>query len=132
MGFRKSIKVGKGVRVNIGKKGISSLSLGGKGLTLNASEKGIRATGSIPGSGISHAKVVYKPDGTSKHVNLKSSLPPQIDTDVRKVSFLLGMGIFFLPYIFAWYTLRKGHSTILRVTSFAWLFWLIYSVIQQP
>ena len=52
MGFRKSIKVGKGVRVNIGKKGISSLSLGGKGLTLNASEKGIRATGSIPGSGI--------------------------------------------------------------------------------
>ncbi|AXV67730.1 DUF4236 domain-containing protein (plasmid) [Pseudoalteromonas lipolytica] len=132
MGFRKSIKVGKGVRVNIGKKGISSLSLGGKGLTLNASEKGIRATGSIPGSGISHAKVVYKPDGTSKHVNLKSSLPPQIDTDVRKVSFLLGMGIFFLPYIFAWYTLRKGHSTISRVTSFAWLFWLIYSVIQQP
>ncbi|MCG9733396.1 DUF4236 domain-containing protein [Pseudoalteromonas shioyasakiensis] len=132
MGFRKSIKVGKGVRVNIGKKGISSLSLGGKGLTLNASEKGIRATGGIPGSGISHAQVVYKPDGTSKHVNLKSSLPPQIDTDVRKVRFLLGMGIFFLPYIFAWYTLRKGHSTISRVTSFAWLFWLIYSVIQQP
>ena len=62
-GVSKEYKVGKGVRVNIGKKGISSLSLD-KGLTLNASEKGIRATGSIPGSGISHAKVVYKPDGT--------------------------------------------------------------------
>jgi len=31
MKFRKSLKIAKGVRVNIGKKGLSSVSLGGKG-----------------------------------------------------------------------------------------------------
>lgn len=130
MRFRKSIKIAKGVQVNIGKKGITSLSFGGKGLTLNASEKGIRATGSISGSGLSHSEMIYKSGGTLKHENLQDSLSIQIDSGARKVSFLLGLGIFLLPYIFAWYTLRKGHSMISRVISFAWLFWLIYSVIR--
>jgi len=39
----------------------------------------------------------------------------------RKVNFLLGLGIFLLPYIFSWFTLRKGHSTQARVLSFFWL-----------
>lgn len=39
----------------------------------------------------------------------------------RSVSFLLGVGIFFLPFIFAWFTLREGHSTLSRVVSFVWL-----------
>ncbi len=47
---------------------------------------------------------------------MNSAQPP-----TRKVSILLGIGIFFIPLIFAWFTLRKGHSTLARVLSFVWL-----------
>lgn len=39
----------------------------------------------------------------------------------RKVGILLGIGIFLLPIVFAWFTLRRGHSTLSRVVSFVWL-----------
>lgn len=39
----------------------------------------------------------------------------------RKVGLLLGAGIFFLPIVFAWFTLRKGHSKLARVLSLGWL-----------
>ncbi len=39
----------------------------------------------------------------------------------RKVGIGLGVGIFFLPIVFAWFLLRKGHSTVSRVLGFAWL-----------
>ncbi|APR37239.1 DUF4236 domain-containing protein [Paraburkholderia sp. SOS3] len=47
-GFRKSIKIAPGLRVNLSKSGIST-SIGGKGLTYNT--RG-RVTASIPGTGI--------------------------------------------------------------------------------
>ncbi len=37
--FRKSVKIAPGIRVNFGKKG-SSLSIGGRGATVNISKKG--------------------------------------------------------------------------------------------
>lgn len=47
------------------------------------------------------------------------------DTDsaapTRKVGILLGIGIFLLPIIFAWFTLRRGHSTLSRIVAFVWL-----------
>ena len=39
----------------------------------------------------------------------------------RKVGFLLGIGIFFIPYLFSWLTLRKGFSVTARYISFSWL-----------
>lgn len=51
--FRKSINLGKGVRVNLGKRG-ASLSVGGRGLTYNIGRKGGRASIGIPGTGISY------------------------------------------------------------------------------
>lgn len=39
----------------------------------------------------------------------------------RKVGFLLGLGILLFPVLFAWFTLRNGHSTKARVISFIWL-----------
>lgn len=39
----------------------------------------------------------------------------------RKMSFLLGLGIFLIPIIFAWFTLRQGYSTLARAVSFIWL-----------
>ena len=39
----------------------------------------------------------------------------------KKVGFLLGLGIFFMPYFFSWFTLRKGHSGLSKGLSFAWM-----------
>lgn len=39
----------------------------------------------------------------------------------RPVSFLLGIGIFLVPIIFSWFTLRRGHSALSRIFSFSWL-----------
>lgn len=58
-------------------------------------------------------------------------MPPSVDRIVsarkplpegqRRVSVLLGIGIFLLPWLFAWFLLRKGHSTLSRVVGFIWL-----------
>jgi hypothetical protein len=39
----------------------------------------------------------------------------------RKVSLVLGIGIFLLPIVFVWFLLRKGHSTPARILGFGWL-----------
>lgn len=39
----------------------------------------------------------------------------------RSVGILLGLGVLIAPLIFAWFTLRKGHTTTAKVVSFAWL-----------
>lgn len=39
----------------------------------------------------------------------------------KKVSIPLAIGIFLIPLIFAWFTLKKGYSTKARVLSFGWL-----------
>jgi hypothetical protein len=51
--FRKRIRLGKGVYLNLGKRG-SSLSIGRRGATMNVSKKGVRDTFSVPGTGISY------------------------------------------------------------------------------
>jgi hypothetical protein len=45
---------------------------------------------------------------------------PQPPAPSRKVGILLGIGIFVMPYIFSWFTLRKGHSTLARGLAFGW------------
>ena len=39
----------------------------------------------------------------------------------RHVDFWLGLGIILMPYVFAWFTLREGHTKKARVISFIWL-----------
>lgn len=56
--FRKRIKLFPGVAINIGKTGVTSCSIGGKGLTVNVSKKGTRATVGIPGTGISYTEKI--------------------------------------------------------------------------
>ncbi|MFC4403280.1 DUF4236 domain-containing protein [Gracilibacillus xinjiangensis] len=53
--FRKSFKVAPGVRMNIGKRGVST-SIGGKGGRVNFSSRGVSVGTSIPGTGISYNK----------------------------------------------------------------------------
>lgn len=127
--FRKSIKILPGVRVNVSNKGVNSVSVGRRGAKVNISKKGIRNTVGIPGSGLSYSS--YTPYNNSKGQKAMSShMQDYEEYDEygddeyeyeRPVGFLLGLGIFVLPLVFAWFTLRQGHTTRARVISFIWL-----------
>ncbi len=43
----------------------------------------------------------------------------------REVGPLLGLGIFFVPQLFSWFTLRSGHSKLARGLAFGWLGFLV-------
>lgn len=49
----------------------------------------------------------------------------------RKVSVLLGIGILFIPYIFSWFTLRKGYSNLARIVSMVWLCVVFVSLVSN-
>jgi len=50
----------------------------------------------------------------------------------RKVSALLGIGIFLIPFLFSWLTLRKGYSKLSRVIAFGWMGVVILAVAEEP
>lgn len=56
--FRRSMKIGPGVRWNFGKKS-TSFSLGPRGLKLTAGTRGVRTTVGIPGTGISYTSTTH-------------------------------------------------------------------------
>ncbi len=58
--FRKSIKVLPGIRLNVGKNGINSVSVGGRGVTTNIGKHGAHTTYSIPGTGINYRTGSHK------------------------------------------------------------------------
>lgn len=51
----------------------------------------------------------------------KPNLNADITKNKRQTGFWLVSGIFFLPIIFSWFSLKKGYSTKLRVIAFLWL-----------
>ena len=55
--FRKSVRIAKGVRLNVSKSGVSA-SFGGHGFTTSVGKRGVRATAGIPGTGISYSTKV--------------------------------------------------------------------------
>jgi len=80
-----------------------------------------------------HAGVVYesedeakrvKEDFASRTVNgtiYQSKKEADIARSQKHVGILLGVGILFLPYVFSFFTLRKGYSKKSRLLSFGWL-----------
>lgn len=57
--FRKGLSLLPGVRLNFSKSG-ASLSLGGRGMSVNLSPSGVRTTVGVPGSGMSYRSPTYK------------------------------------------------------------------------
>ena len=53
--FRRSVSVAPGIRLNVTKNGLNSVSLGGPGASLNMGRGGTRTTVGLPGSGISYS-----------------------------------------------------------------------------
>ncbi|MEE1981383.1 hypothetical protein [Shewanella xiamenensis] len=69
----------------------------------------------------------------NNHHTVKSNIEKStfaVDTLDRKVSPALGLGIVFFPVIFAWFTLRRGHSSLSRILSFLWLAVICINVIS--
>ncbi|WP_319783691.1 OB-fold protein [Oceanisphaera sp. IT1-181] len=71
--------------------------------------------------------IITCPDCNKDISNLAESCPhcgrPSFEAPkkTRSVSVLLGVGIVLLPIVFAWFTLRDGHTKKSKVISFAWL-----------
>lgn len=62
--FRGSIRIVRGVRLNISKSGVSA-SIGRRGATVNISKHGVRQTYGVPGTGISYSR--YRAHGKGIH-----------------------------------------------------------------
>jgi hypothetical protein len=52
--FRKSVKILPGVRLNFGKGGFTSTTIGGRWFKTNVGGRGVRHTVSVPGTGVSY------------------------------------------------------------------------------
>lgn len=82
----------------------------------------------IPKSSLQNQAPSPKPQ--YNHISQDDGDLEYYEDDCRSVSLLLGFGIFLAPYIFAWFTLRQGHSVIARSISFAWLIIFIVAVLN--
>lgn len=127
--FRKSFKIAPCVRLNVGKKGISSVSVGGRGARITVSGKKTTTTLGIPNSGLSYSTSTPHRTNRQRGVQNLTSITTQNNFDnnlitqppTRHISALLLIGIALMPYIFVWFTLRKGYSNLTRLLCFGWL-----------
>ena len=89
--FRKSIKLMPGVRLNIGKSGVSA-SVGVKGASVNVGKRGVRGTVGVPGTGISYSETLTSSGNTQQAL---SSQPQNsgVSQGRSKVSPFLGVFI---------------------------------------
>lgn len=133
MRFRKGFKIAKGVRLNIGKKGVSSISLGGRGATVNVGSKGVKTTSSIKGTGISHIQKIASFGSTKKKKAQNQTLPEGtvVLSPGREVGPLLAIGVILMPFIFSWVTLRPGYSAGARGFSLGWMALLTYILLSN-
>ena len=85
--FRKSLKIAPGVKLNITKKGISSLSVGKNGARVNIGKKGVRTTAGIPKTGLSYSKF------SSYENKNRAATQPESNSGSAGVGTLLLIGI---------------------------------------
>jgi hypothetical protein len=95
--FRKSVKILPGVRLNFGKGGFTSTTLGGKWLKTNLSGRGTKHTFSVPGTGVSYqtdAKSRAQDNSASNGVNWVLILLGLVLVLVLLVIILVGTVLF--------------------------------------
>lgn len=78
-GFRKSVNLGGGVRMNVGKKGIG-FSAGTKGARISTGPRGTRARVSIPGTGIYYEQKL----GASKNSSRRTTYNANQNIEIQK------------------------------------------------
>jgi Protein of unknown function (DUF4236) len=89
--YRRSIKIAPGVRLNVGKQGINSVSVGRRGMTTNIGSKGTRMTLGIPGTGLSYytRRVPFRKTA-------QSSPAPAVGV---RVAVAVAIGVFVLLFL---------------------------------
>lgn len=101
LNFRKSLKIAPGVKVNITKKGVSSLSVGKNGARVNIGKKGVKTTVGLPRTGISHSKFSsYKKESTRKEPDFNN--PDNLLGYPKSEWIIAGIIGFFLLVFFIW------------------------------
>lgn len=65
-------------------------------------------------------------------MNTDASASKMTDQSDRNVGAALGIGILLAPYIFVWFLLRRGHSSLSRIIGFLWLGFVILVAIAMP
>ena len=116
--FRRSVRLAPGIRWNVGLKS-SSISVGGRGATLNFGKRGARATVGLPGTGISfsHAlgpgrrrgtnSMLRSPNAPSGGQARPTAMPlfPKVNPDEYGVSRvpwkLIGIGVALATLLFS-------------------------------
>jgi hypothetical protein len=63
--FRKSFKILPGVRLNVGSKGISSVSIGKRGASVSVGKSGTYVNAGIPGTGLSYREKINASSGAN-------------------------------------------------------------------
>ncbi|NLG87185.1 MAG: DUF4236 domain-containing protein [Firmicutes bacterium] len=122
--FRRSIKIGKGTRINISKSGVG-MSVGGKVLRAGVGPRGAYRTLRVPGTGLYHMEYLGtgKQKGSTKQDNNEvivgtTSLPPELAPKVRAMGCLTVVLSLFL--LFVWWPaglLAFGISIYLRTNT---------------
>jgi hypothetical protein len=56
--FQKRIRLAKGISLNLGKKGVSSVRVGRRGAGISTGRRGTRLSAGLPGTGMSASKKV--------------------------------------------------------------------------
>ncbi|MDR5659477.1 DUF4236 domain-containing protein [Serpentinicella sp. ANB-PHB4] len=91
--LRKSINMGKGMRLNLSKRGVG-VSAGVKGFRVGVGPRGIRKTTSIPGTGISHVtehKLSTKSPTSSAKSNVQNKRTYYKNQDIKGYGWFWGM-----------------------------------------
>lgn len=78
--FHKSVRLGKGVRLNVSKSGIST-TIGRPGMSVNVGKRGTYVNVGIPGTGLSTRTKISGGRGASRFSSTPSS--PRMSADER-------------------------------------------------
>ena len=91
MRFQRRIKILPGMTLNIGKTGVSA-SAGPQGAKVTVGKTGLRTTVGLPGTGISHTKLVNPTDASS-------NTPPEAPAPEENETTNLLIGIGFIAFL---------------------------------
>lgn len=125
--FRKSIKLGKGAKLNLGKKSVG-VSFGGKhgGVSFN-SKSGARVRASVPGTGISYSTKVGGVSKTSRKKSTSSSTATPVEVNANTY--------WYLTLLFGWlgihrfYRRQMGMGFLYMFTGGGFFIGWIYDII---
>ena len=88
--FKKSIKILPGIKLNISKNGLNSVTIGKPGVSVNISRKGKQTTVGIPRTGLSYSqKLPSRVDTHSKSPSIPSSAEPNSKQTINPTKIIM-------------------------------------------